>query len=308
MNIHELEVFVHAYRAGSFAAVADELYITRQAVSKAIGQLEAEIGPLFVREVRGVEPTVLAREIYPLAERMIHDRDLILADARLFAAGRQGELNLVCEPGALLTLPPRLVEAYREARPHIALSVDLLPTPVGRRHLLDGRADAMVSGPLAVDGMIYQPLLSSSLALVFSEQAFRPEELRRGHPIEGGALTLGVEDLGGKTVLGVAPENHVERALVPFFADRGIDATITCDYGDSMLGQTEMRRGTGGIIVEEEAAWEIFNEPGYVIVPLAGKDAPQWMVGVTWHPTCANAACAEDFARFAQEWVQAKER
>lgn len=304
MNIHELEVFVHAYRAGSFAAVADELYITRQAVSKAIAQLEAELGPLFARVVRGVEPTALGREIYPLAERMLGDRDLILASARLFATGRQGELNLVCEPGALLTLPPHLVEAYREARPSIGLSVELLPTPVGRRHLLDGRADAVVAGPLGLEGTSYQPLTCSSLALVFSEQAFSAEELHRGHPIEGGALTLEAEALNGKTVLGVAPENHVEHDLVPFFASRGIKATITCDYGDSMLGQTEMRRGTGGIIVEEGAAWEIFNQPGYVIVPLAGADAPQWMVGVTWQPTCANAACAEDFARFAQEWVQ----
>ena len=307
MNIRELEVFVHTCEAGSFAAVAQELFMTRQAVSKAVGLLEAELGPLFARGARGVEPTALGREVYPVAHRMLEDRDRILADARRFAAGRLGALRLACEPGALLTLPAHLTEAYREARPQVNLTTELLSVPHARRHLLDGRADAVVAGPLEVEGVFWRPLLSSSLAIVFSEGAFACEELRRAHPIEGGALTAGVEALDAKTVLGVAPDNHVERSLGPYLTARGITAHITCDYGDSMLGQTEMLRGTGGIIVEEGAAWRQFNRPGHVLVPLTGDDAPRWMVGVTWLNACANAACAEDFAQFARKQVEESE-
>ncbi len=37
MNIHELEVFVSAYEAGSFAAAAEASFVTRQAASKIEG-------------------------------------------------------------------------------------------------------------------------------------------------------------------------------------------------------------------------------------------------------------------------------
>lgn len=303
MNLRELSLFVRVYEAGSFATVAQEAYLTRQAVSKAVAQLEAELGQLFLRESRGVRPTALARDIYPMARNMLQEHSAIIACSERFKAGTLGALSLACEPGAMLTLPPRLVELYREARPHVDLSLELLPTPVARRHLLDGRADAVVSGPLVADNATYLPLFSSSLAIVFSERAFLPQELEAGHPIEGGALTLGIESLQSKTVLGVAPENHVERSLLPYLAKRGIAVELTCDYGDSMLGQSEMLRGTGGIIVEEDAAWRQFDQPGMVLIPLIGSDAPQWMVGVTYLPGCPNEATVRDFAKYADNLV-----
>lgn len=299
MNIHELEVFASAYEAGSFAAAAEASFVTRQAASKIVSQLEHELGPLFVRGARGIEPTELARKIYPTACRMLRDRDQIVSDARAFADGQLGSLTLAVEPGAMLTLPPRLIDLYREARPQVTLSTELLPTPVARRHLLDGRADAVVSGPLSIDGAEYASLFTSGLAIVFSTRHFGPQQILEGRPAPGGALTLPLKALNGATILGVNPNNHVEQALLPYLAKRNITAKLTFDYGDSMLGQSEMMRGTGGIIVEERAAWQQFDHAGMVLVPLVGDDAPRWMAGVSFLPTCKNPATARDFALFS---------
>ena len=138
MNIHELEVFASAYEAGSFAATAESLFMTRQAASKAVAQLESELGPLFRRGARGIEPTELARTIFPIAQRMLRDRDQILADAQTYAAGHMGSLTLALEPGALLTLPPRsggtLPRGVSASEPHRrASSHPRCPTPPARR-------------------------------------------------------------------------------------------------------------------------------------------------------------------------------
>lgn len=303
MNIHELEVFVHAYESGSFAAAAEALFITRQAASKTVGQLEGELGTLFVRNARGLDPTELARKIFPVAQRMLGDRDQILADARSNAAGQLGSLALALEPGTMLTLPPRLVELYREARPQITLTTELLPTPVGRRHLLDGRADAVVSGPLAIEGVAYEPLFASNLVIVFSVNHLTELALAQGVPTSRGALVLPLEALAHTVILGVDPENSVEQALLPYLASRNLAVELTCDYGDSMLGQSEMLRGTGGVIVEERAAWIQFDRPNLALVPLCGEDAPRWLAGINYLPTSKHAATVRDFAAFAADQV-----
>ena len=303
MNIHELEVFASAYEAGSFAAAAESLFMTRQAASKVVTQLESELGPLFRRGARGIEPTELARTIFPIAQRMLRDRDQILADAQTYAAGHMGSLTLALEPGALLTLPPRLVELYREARPRVSLTAELLPTPVARRHLLDGRADAVIAGPLHLEEAVYIPLVSTELVIVFSAAHFGPERLAQGAFAPGGALVLPLESLDGAVILGVDPSNHVEQALLPYLASRGIEAQLTCDYGDSMLGQSEMLRGTGGIIVEKRAAWRQFDHESMVLVPLPDDDAPRWMAGVSYLPASKAVATVRDFAAFAAEKV-----
>lgn len=303
MNIHELEVFASAYEAGSFAAAAESLFMTCQAASKVVAQLESELGPLFRRGARGIEPTELARTIFPIAQRILRDRDQILADARDYAAGHMGSLALALEPGTMLTLPPRLAELYREARPQVTLTTELIPTPVARRHLLDGRADAVVAGPLGLEDAVYVPFVSTGLAIVFSAAHFGPEHLAQGTPTPNGALVLPPEALDGTVVLGVDSSNHVEQALLPYLASRSIEAQLTCDYGDSMLGQSEMLRGTGGIIVEERAAWRQFDHESMVLVPLPDDDAPRWMAGVSYLPSTQAVATVQDFAAFAAEKV-----
>lgn len=183
------------------------------------------------------------------------------------------------------------------------LTTELIPTPVVRRHLLDGRADAVITGPLHLDEAVYVPLVSSELVIVFSTAHFDPERLAQGTPTPNGGLLLPPEALAGAAILGVDPGNHVEQALLPYLAGLGIEAQLTCDYGDSMLGQSEMLRGTGGIIVEAGAAWRQFDREPMVLVPLPNEDAPRWTAGVSYLPSTKALATVQDFAAFAAKKI-----
>lgn len=58
MNISQLEYFVDAVEEGSYSRAAHKNYVTAQAVSKAVKELEGEFGlTLMGREGRGVSPT-----------------------------------------------------------------------------------------------------------------------------------------------------------------------------------------------------------------------------------------------------------
>lgn len=68
MNITQIKYFVSVMAQGSLSLAAKEQYVTVQAVSKGIADLERELGePLFVRENRGVSPTQFGHAFFQKA-------------------------------------------------------------------------------------------------------------------------------------------------------------------------------------------------------------------------------------------------
>lgn len=76
MNIGQLEHVVEVIRLNSFALAARERHISPQALSKAVSELERELGvPLFKRTGRSVEATSFAREFEERARRVLFEFD-----------------------------------------------------------------------------------------------------------------------------------------------------------------------------------------------------------------------------------------
>lgn len=74
MNVEQLEWFCRAYESHSFAQAARQTFVSRQALGKAMKSLENELGCLlFTRHESGIEPTMAADDIYPLAVRCTTD-------------------------------------------------------------------------------------------------------------------------------------------------------------------------------------------------------------------------------------------
>ena len=315
MDIRRLSLFARVYETGSLTEAARDEFVSRQAVSRAISQLEGELGPLFTRMPRGVRPTDLACAIYPHAKQAVEACTAIEGEALRFARGAAGALRLAVEANAALTLPLDLTAAYRRARPGVELHVVSLPGGMALDQLREGRVDAVVAGPAPDADLAFAPIFSSTLSVVFSAKAFG--DLSEGDGgtgasgsgagARGGALVLCPEALAGRTIFGVAPDNYVERLLVPYLAERGIDARVVFDVTDTMLATSEMEVGAGGVIVEDGGAGRRFGDARYVHVRLVGEDAPRWQVGVVYRQGAPCAPVARDFAAFAQGQVDAAE-
>lgn len=315
MDIRRLSLFARVYETGSLTEAARDEFVSRQAVSRAISQLEGELGPLFTRMPRGVRPTDLACAIYPHAKQAVEACAAIEGEALRFARGAAGALRLAVEANAALTLPLDLTAAYRRARPGVELHVVSLPGGMALDQLREGRVDAVVAGPAPDADLAFAPIFSSTLSVVFSAKAFGDLSeggggtgaSGSGAGARGGALVLCPEALAGRTIFGVAPDNYVERLLVPYLAERGIDARVVFDVTDTMLATSEMEVGAGGVIVEDGGAGRRFGDARYVHVRLVGEDAPRWQVGVVYRQGAPCAPVARDFAVFAQGQVDAAE-
>ena len=147
MNIKQIRYFVAVFQDGSLSAAAKEQYVTVQAVSKAIADLERELkNELFVRESRGVHPTPFGKAFYAKAEPVLRDFDELEA----FAHNRRAEGVSSLRLG--LCTPP--FYGHEQARASIAsfigkgmnieASVSLETGSRGASALHAGRLDALI--------------------------------------------------------------------------------------------------------------------------------------------------------------------
>ena len=85
LNIKQIRYFAAVVEHGSLSAAAKGQYVTVQAVSKAIADLERELGQsLFVRESRGVHPTPFGKAFYQKALPVLDDFGELEAFAKLY--------------------------------------------------------------------------------------------------------------------------------------------------------------------------------------------------------------------------------
>lgn len=322
MDVRDIEVFARVFEAGSLTRAAQVLCVSRQALSKSLSHLEAQVGQLFERRPRGVAPTALAQAVYPHACRVLGEMAEIARQSDNFACGRAGVLRLAVEANAALTVPPSLFEAYAAARPDLAFSVSLLPSAAAREALFTGAADAVLAGPfcgagcepVSCDacgapgcsgphpGLVYEPIASSSLVIVFDNGVFAGAAA--GLLLPGGdgcaAWTASLSALAEKRIFGIDPANSVERRLRPYLARRVPSARLEYGLSDAAFVASQMRSGQGGIIVEASGARQDYGSARYVHVPLTGDDAPVWEVGVTCRLDTPAVPIVRDLVDFAR--------
>jgi len=85
MDMNLARVFVAIYETRSLTLAADRLYVTQSAVSQSLSRLRRELDdPLFERSVRVMEPTQLARHVFPYFRDATVNIDMALVDVHGF--------------------------------------------------------------------------------------------------------------------------------------------------------------------------------------------------------------------------------
>ncbi|MEM9912370.1 MAG: LysR family transcriptional regulator [Pseudomonadota bacterium] len=117
----ELRAFTIVARHGSFSAAADELGLTKGAVSHQMRLLEQQLGfALFFRQPRGIELTFKGKELLGAAQAALEDVEQRIADLRNFRS--RGLTVGVSTYFAARWLAPKLM-TFMQAHPDIQLRI-----------------------------------------------------------------------------------------------------------------------------------------------------------------------------------------
>jgi DNA-binding transcriptional LysR family regulator len=152
-KLKPLRAFCQTARLGSVSRAAEALYVSQPAITLQLQALERELGvKLFERVGRRLTPSREGQVLYELAKPLVEGLDGLDAVFRDKVSGLDaGDLEVAAGSSTILYLLPGIVEAFRERRPDVRLTLHNV-TGAGGLDLL--RSDAV---DLAVGSMLDVP-------------------------------------------------------------------------------------------------------------------------------------------------------
>lgn len=145
LSARQIELFQMAYRLRSTRKAAAALNVSQPAISRAVSEIEAEIGvQLFDRAGRKFEPTVAAKSLSDAILRHYHGLDRIIDAAQMISEGTTGHLRIVAIPLVADTIVARAAAQLMADHPQLRIDIDVM----GERKCLaafrSGSADCAV--------------------------------------------------------------------------------------------------------------------------------------------------------------------
>jgi DNA-binding transcriptional LysR family regulator len=234
MNIQQIRQFTVVAKTGSITKASEKLFISHQALSKSMNNLEWELGAsLLARTAGGVQLTELGREILPIAECMLAKRNEYLN--LIFSLTEQGEntVTISIEHKFLLyAIPPELISSLKDS-----MKVNL--TIAGNYEkcaddVLHNRVDmALCHKNKAGEGLEYIPFISEPLMVV----------MRKDHYLAN-KTTLTIKDMQNTSLcLASSANDSMEMAYVAACSSEGFYPDIAFRSSDlNMLVRTALAR------------------------------------------------------------------
>jgi DNA-binding transcriptional LysR family regulator len=171
MDLRTLRAFVEVVRQGGFSQAAKTIFATQSTVSKAVKQLEDEIGvPLLDRIGHRTRLTDAGEIVYPRAVRLLTDRDDLIAELDELRGLKRGMLRLGLPPVASSRLFARPFAIYRNRYPGIDIRLVEYGSERLQELLLSGQIELAVTLLPVSDVFQWQEIRREPLVVLFPVQ------------------------------------------------------------------------------------------------------------------------------------------
>ena len=185
MELRQLKYFLAVADARSFVGAASTLYVSRQAVSKAVSQLEAELGvELFVRDSSGTFLTPAGLMFYDRIRSSVKELEKVSSDMQKYGARYQQRVRVVFSVG-IMQLYEKALQDLRMEQENLALEYQECPYELCLDTLREHQADLLIctGRPKTGEFSVHTITRSPYGVLIQETEALKAEE------------SLGLEDL-----------------------------------------------------------------------------------------------------------------
>lgn len=146
MEFRTLRAFVEVVRQGGFSQAAKTIFSTQSTVSKAVKQLEDELGfQLLDRGHRGIRLTAAGETVYQRALTILAEREDLVGELEELQGLQRGVLRLGLPPVGSSVLFAPLFATYRAYYPGIEIELQEHGSMRLEELLLDGELDLAAS-------------------------------------------------------------------------------------------------------------------------------------------------------------------
>ncbi|HEY9855342.1 MAG TPA: LysR substrate-binding domain-containing protein [Stenomitos sp.] len=269
MELRNLRAFVEVVRQGGFSQAAKTLYLTQPTLSKAVKQLESELGiQLLDRAAQRNDLTAAGQIVYRRALAMLAERDDLLAEIAELRGLRRGSLRFGLPPLSSTLFGP-LFATYRERYPGIDI------------HLVEHGSKRLEELLLAGEVDLAASLLPVSEE--FEWQAVHAERLMvllpREHPLSD-RDRVDLPSLASTPFILFDPGFALNRLLNEACERHGIQPTVAARSGQIDFIVELVAAGLGIAFLPQMTA-ALHPHPAVRLVPL---DEPNtdWRMALIW--------------------------
>ena len=122
VTLRQLRVFQAVAQQRNFSRAGDAIGLTQPAISRAIRELEGQLGlQLLNRTTREVEPTEAGRNLAGKLDSLLDELELALLDVQGMASVRRGTVRVASSPTLSANLMPACIARAAELHPEIQL-------------------------------------------------------------------------------------------------------------------------------------------------------------------------------------------
>ncbi|NGN64681.1 LysR family transcriptional regulator [Streptomyces sp. A7024] len=210
-TLRQLSAYAAVARAASFTAAAAQLHVSQSSLSRAVADLERQVGAqLLERDTRNVQLTAAGVEALRIAEQIVNAHRSGMKELQRFLLGESGTVAVATLPSVAAVLLPGVISGFRERRPRVAVQImdGLEQSVLGR--VLAGDADFAITTGEPSGQLEHRPLVRDRFVAVLPE----------GHPLaeRGEQEAVGWEELAREPFLAVGRESSVRRLVDAAFA------------------------------------------------------------------------------------------
>jgi LysR family transcriptional regulator, regulator of abg operon len=235
MKDHQLKALVQVAEQGSIRGAARALHLSQSALTKALRELEADVGAeLLVRSYKGVEFTPAGQALLTRARLALSTLDKARDEIRWLRGGAGIQVTAGVTPAIAATALPRVLNDFEREQPDASLTLvegmltNVLPG------LMEGRIDFAIA--LAEQEELPYEIAFEPLARILAEPA-----ARQGHPLL--TATDWSQMAEARWVLNLTAGSLAQQ-LVAWLEGQGITLSQPVVKCDSPTLMTEMMRRT----------------------------------------------------------------
>lgn len=232
MDYKQLQAFLQVCRAGSINKAAEQLFVSQQALSKTIRNLEQELGvPLLVRTPGGVRLTPAGELLEQRAVPYLEDHDDILRQLHQIHKGLQLRVGFFM--GLLQELPPHFFASFMDAHPEVQFHFHSYTDNESSRSYENYACDLVITtSPLAGGSFVELARLRTPIGVMLS----------RTHPLAA-RPQLRLRDLADCPLITLNTENRSQAALIERLHAQGLAPDTILGDADGELVNDLLRRG-----------------------------------------------------------------
>ena len=171
MELRQLKYFLAVADARSFVSAAEKQFVSRQAISKSVAQLEEELNvELFMRDSSGAFLTPAGIMFYERARAVVMELDNLRNQMQAYGTRYQQRIRMAFSIGTMMLLEEKL-NHYRENQHNADLSFEEYPEEMCRQLLQQHQVDILITTQAIRDPLYAEDvLLDSPMGILIRRQ------------------------------------------------------------------------------------------------------------------------------------------